>query len=223
MMVDLREYLKVYFIMGSVNCKKNPAEVLREAIDGGITIFQYREKGEGALEGKQKLELAKELRKICLESQIPFIVNDDIELALDVDADGVHIGQEDESAAEVRSKIGNKFLGVSVHTLPEAEAAIQNGADYFGVGPIYPTSTKADAKPVRGVTFLQELRSHGCQVPIVGIGGITAKNADAVTRAGADGVSVISAITHAGDVRAEADKISKAVYRGIEERSTADR
>lgn len=212
---NLRERLKVYFIMGSVNCRNRPAEVLREAIAGGITIFQYREKGAGALEGKNKLELAKELRAICLENNVPFIVNDDIDLALTVDADGVHVGQEDESAASVRTKIGDKILGVSVHTLLEAEEAIKNGADYFGVGPIFPTNSKADAKPVRGVSFLHELRSNGYELPIVGIGGITAENASTVTEAGADGVSVISAITHARNISEETERLTSAVLQGM--------
>jgi len=101
---ELRKLLKVYFIMGSVNCKKNPLDVLEEAIAGGITIFQYREKGTGALTGEDKLKLGKELQKICQKHQIPFIVNDDVDLALKLDADGVHIGQEDESAEIVRQK-----------------------------------------------------------------------------------------------------------------------
>lgn len=197
-MKDLRAALSVYFIMGSNNCLKDPAEVLKEAIAGGITLFQFREKGVGALTGSEKFALAQELQTICLEHQIPFIVNDDIELALAIDADGVHIGQEDEVVKTVREKIGDKrILGVSVHSTEEAMSAISAGADYFGIGPVFPTKTKADAKPSSGTTLIEKLRKEGCEIPIVGIGGITTENARSVVDAGADGVSVITAISQA--------------------------
>jgi thiamine-phosphate pyrophosphorylase len=193
----LRAALKVYFIFGSTNCLKNPVDVLEEAIAGGITIFQFREKGEGALEGVKKVELAKELQKICREKGIPFIVNDDIELAVEIDADGVHIGQEDEPVENVRKRLGNKILGVSTHSVEEAKAAIACGADYLGLGPVFPTSTKEDAKAVQGTTLIQNLRAKGFDIPVVGIGGITVNNAHSIMKAGADGVAVITAISHA--------------------------
>jgi thiamine-phosphate pyrophosphorylase len=194
---SLRETLKVYFIMGSTNCLKNPAEVLKEAIFGGITLFQYREKGEGALTGDAKYKLAQELQSICKVHHIPFIVNDDIELALAINADGVHIGQEDEPVKKVRERIGDKILGVSVHSMDEAISAVEDGADYFGVGPVFLTTTKKDVKPSQGTRLIEKLRNEGFTIPIVGIGGITAENASSVIRAGADGVSVITAISHA--------------------------
>jgi thiamine-phosphate pyrophosphorylase len=193
----LQENLSVYFIMGSTNCLNDPMEVLREAIKGGITIFQFREKGEGALTGRAKFTLAKDLQTICRDHRIPFIVNDDIELALALDADGVHIGQEDEPVKAVRDLLGKKILGVSVHSMEEAVMAIEQGADYFGIGPVFPTRTKLDAKPSRGTILIEELRANGFEIPIVGIGGITIENADSVIQAGADGVSVITAISHA--------------------------
>ncbi|MCM3584201.1 thiamine phosphate synthase [Mesobacillus maritimus] len=211
----ISEFLQVYFIMGSVNCTRAPEEVLKEAIDGGITMFQFREKGNGSLQGQRKLELALKLKQICHNYNIPFIVNDDIDLALKIDADGVHIGQEDESVELVRKRIGDRILGVSVHQLSEAEEAINKRADYFGVGPVYPTSTKTDAKPVQGVSFIEELRTNGFQVPIVGIGGISANNASAVTHAGADGVSVITAITNANNIQTEVKKLKSAVRKGL--------
>lgn len=194
---DLREKLNIYFIMGSTNCLKDPVEVLKEAIEGGISIFQFREKGEGALTGSAKFTLAKELQTICRAYHIPFIVNDDIELALALDADGVHIGQEDEPVKTVREKMGDKILGVSVHSMDEAVTAIEQGANYFGIGPVFPTKTKADAKPSRGTILIEEVRAKGYDIPIVGIGGITAENAASVITAGADGVSVITAISQA--------------------------
>ncbi|WP_374717959.1 thiamine phosphate synthase [Neobacillus sp.] len=210
----LREMLKVYFIMGSTNCFKDPREVLAESIDGGITMFQFREKGDGALTGVEKFNLAKDLQSLCRKNQIPFIVNDDIELALALDADGVHIGQEDEPASVVREKIGNKILGVSVHSMEEALAALKDGADYFGIGPVFPTKTKKDAKPSRGTTLIEELRRKGYSTPIVGIGGITTENASTVMAAGADGISVISAISHASSPYEAAKILRKRVESG---------
>ncbi|WP_226086987.1 thiamine phosphate synthase [Mesobacillus sp. S13] len=208
---QMRSMLKLYFIAGSTNCFKDPVKVLEEAIRGGITIFQYREKGEGCLEKIEKLELGKKLQRLCQGNGIPFIVNDDIELALELDADGVHIGQEDEDTAQVRRKIGNKILGVSVHNLEEAEKAKLAGADYFGVGPIFPTATKKDTRAVQGTVFLEQLKNFG--VPIVGIGGINADNSGAVMAAGADGVSVITAISQAEDVKEAAVRLKEKVLR----------
>jgi len=216
-MIDLREALRVYFIMGSTNCLKDPVEVLNEAIAGGITLFQFREKGEGALVGSEKYALAKDLQTICRDHQIPFIVNDDIELAVAIDADGVHIGQEDETVKMVREKIGaDKILGVSVHTTEEAMAASQDGADYFGIGPVFPTKTKADAKPSRGTTLIEKLRKDGCRTPIVGIGGITIENARSVIDAGGDGVSVITAISQAESPLEAAKSLRNSViFKGV--------
>jgi thiamine-phosphate pyrophosphorylase len=211
----IKEALKVYFIMGSPNCKYNPARVLQEAIEGGITLLQFREKGTGALTGNAKVDLAKELQQICREHEIPFIINDDIDLALELNADGVHIGQEDEPVAEVRKKIGqDKIIGVSVHSYDEAMNALEGGADYFGIGPVFPTKTKEDAKPSNGTKLIEELRDREVSIPIVGIGGITAENAGSVIQAGADGVSVITAISHADSVTEAAKNLKRRVFEG---------
>lgn len=209
----IRELLKVYFIMGSPNCYSDPLEVVREAILGGITLFQFREKGKGALIGKGKYDLAKNIQAICKEHGVPFIVNDDIDLAIALDADGVHIGQDDESASVVRKKIGNKIIGVSTHTTLEAQKAIEDGADYLGIGPIFTTTTKEDAKVVQGTAFIESLRKDGFTIPIVGIGGINATNAAEVMESSADGVSVITAISHADSVIEATKALSKAVYK----------
>lgn len=207
----LKEMLKVYFIMGSTNCTKKPVDVLAEAIEGGVTLFQFREKGTGSLKGEEKRKLAVELQHICRANNIPFIVNDDVELALLIDADGVHIGQEDEAVENVRKRIGDKILGVSVHTEEEAKAGIQLGADYLGIGPIFVTNTKSDAKVVQGTALIEKLQQRGIQAPMVGIGGITPENAASVVEAGADGVSVISAISLADSPFDQAKKLAQAV------------
>jgi thiamine-phosphate pyrophosphorylase len=208
---QLSDSLKVYFISGSINCLKNPVEVLEEAIKGGITIYQFREKGTGALDGAQKYQLAKELQALCRKNGVLFIVNDDIELALELDADGVHIGQEDEPVEEVRKKIGDKILGVSAHSIVEVDHAIKNGADYLGIGPIFPTATKEDAKAASGTKLIEELRQKGYNIPIVGIGGIKVENARSVIQAGADGVSVITAISLAENIVETTAKLKKEV------------
>ncbi|MGX1265348.1 thiamine-phosphate pyrophosphorylase [Rossellomorea marisflavi] len=209
----IKEALKVYFIMGSTNCHRDPVNVLEEAIRGGITLFQFREKGHGCLSGAQKKKLATELQQLCRQASIPFIINDDIDLAVELDADGVHIGQEDEAASIVRKRLGaDKWVGVSTHSIEEAERAIRDGADYLGLGPIYPTSSKDDAESVKGTSIIREFREHGFSIPLVGIGGITAANAAAVMEAGGDGVSVISAISRSEDVVEATIQLNQAIH-----------
>ncbi len=207
----IEELLQLYFIMGSINCKADPVHVLEQAIEGGITLFQYREKGPGALEGLEKTILAEKLFRVCKDADIPFIVNDDVDLALELDADGIHVGQEDLAADFVREKAGDKIIGVSAHTIEEAEKAIEDGADYLGLGPIYATISKDDARAVSGLSIIENFRKNGITVPIVGIGGINARNARAVIQAGANGVSLISAIAAAADVRKAAIDLKRAV------------
>ncbi|MGD8190431.1 thiamine phosphate synthase [Brevibacillus ginsengisoli] len=207
----LSEWLRLYFIMGSNNCAKDPLEVLEEAIEGGITLFQFREKGNGALTGASKFRLARKMQVLCKQKGIPFIVNDDVDLAVALEADGVHVGQDDESAEEVRHKMRNKILGVSAHNWEEAQRAVAHGADYLGVGPIFATQTKQDAKAAQGPEIIRSLRQQGIQLPIVGIGGITAENSGSVIEAGADGISVISAISSAEDPIANARELRRIV------------
>ncbi|OZQ70155.1 thiamine-phosphate diphosphorylase [Paenibacillus sp. VTT E-133280] len=198
---QLRNLLKVYFIMGSVNCLKSPAKVLKEAVAGGITMFQFREKGTGALTAEVRFNLGRRLQKICRANGVPFIVNDDIDLAIALDADGIHVGQDDTPTLAIRQLLGeDKIVGVSAHSLAEAQQAIADGADYLGIGPIYPTSSKDDAQAVRSTLVIEEIRNSGITVPLVGIGGITVHNAAPVLAAGADGISVISAIAGAEDI-----------------------
>ncbi|KWX77408.1 thiamine phosphate synthase [Paenibacillus jilunlii] len=210
----VRRLLKLYFIMGSVNCKRTPLETLAEAMDGGITLFQYREKGSAAFSGQAYVELAQQLQQKCRERKIPFIVNDDIELAVALDADGVHMGQNDAPARSLRERMGaHKIIGVSAHNLKEAQQAIADGADYLGVGPVYPTSSKDDAEAVQGTGVIEELRRSGLTIPLVGIGGITVDNARPVIQAGADGISVISAIAGAADIREAARNFLRVIQQ----------
>jgi len=205
--MSLRKQLRKYFIMGSQNCDRDPVETLREAISAGITAFQYREKGDGALTGKTKLELGKMLREICAAHQVPFIVNDDIELVEQLQADGIHVGQEDLSVREVRQMFPDKIVGLSVSNIHELKQSPLSFVDYIGAGPMYDTSTKSDAKSAVGVQWIQFLRMQFPDLPIVGIGGINTQNASLVIQAGADGVSVISAITKAPNIKYAVTKL----------------
>ncbi|MGG3571635.1 thiamine phosphate synthase [Bacillus gobiensis] len=196
---EIKDYLSVYFIMGSNNTEADPLEVIEKAIKGGTSLFQFREKGTGALAGEDKLELAARVKKLCNQYSIPFIINDDVDLALQLEADGVHIGQEDANALSVRKKIGGKIMGVSTHNINEVKQAIDDGADYVGVGPIYPTETKKDTRAVMGLDLIKQIRTLKLDIPVVGIGGITSENTPPIIQAGADGVSMISAISKAKD------------------------
>ncbi|WP_235918129.1 thiamine phosphate synthase [Paenibacillus lutrae] len=215
----LRAALHLYLVMGSPNCGgRCPAAVLDEAIRGGITMFQYREKGPHAREGIARTELGRELRECCRRAGIPFIVNDDIRLALELEADGLHVGQEDQaqqSAAELRRLTRGRILGISAHNVAEAREAVRQGADYIGVGPMYATATKPDARRVQGPGVIAEMRSAGISLPLVGIGGITPAGARAVLEAGADGVAVISAISQAPDA-VRAAELFQQVYKNRE-------
>ncbi|GLF83916.1 thiamine phosphate synthase [Bacillus safensis] len=208
---QIKQQLSVYFILGTANTTRQPLDVVKEAIQGGITMFQFREKGEKALQGEEKKQLARQIQALCQEANVPFIVNDDVQLAIDLDADGVHVGQEDTNAKGVRERIGNKILGVSTHNLDEVKQAMKDGADYVGMGPVYPTETKKDTRSVQGVSLITEVRRHGLQIPIVGIGGITYDNAAPVIQAGADGISIISAISQSADPKKAAEELKSLV------------
>lgn len=211
---SLRSALRCYLVVGSINCTTDPLETVRQAIAGGTTMVQLREKGPNALQGEERYEFALRMKQLCQEHHVPFIVNDDVELALAVNADGVHVGQDDEPADAVRSRIGDRILGVSVHTPQEALLAAQQGADYVGLGPVFPTKTKADAKAVQGTLLIERLIKDSYALPIVGIGGITADNAAAVVQAGADGVAVVTAITLADSPLDAARRLAAAVTIG---------
>lgn len=193
------EELAVYLVMGTTNCVDDPLTVLKDALEAGVTMFQLREKGEAALKGSELESFARQCQELCKSYQVPFIVNDDVELAIKVQADGVHLGQDDMDIKEIREKFIGRIVGVSVHTEEEMELAVTGGADYVGIGPIYATNSKFDAKPPAGLTFLEQARSLHPNFPIVAIGGITAENAYEPLRAGADGVAIISAICQSQD------------------------
>lgn len=203
-----RASLRKYFIMGSQDCPpgREPADILSQAIAGGITIFQYREKGAGSLEGAEKIALGKKLRAICRDAGIPFIINNDVDLIDELDVDGIHVGQTDTSVSLLREKYPDLIIGLSVSNKEELTSSPLDLVDYLGAGAVYPTSSKHDAIVGEGLEWIRQLRSLQAHIPFVGIGGITVDRAAEVIAAGADGVAVISAIT-------QADNIAKAVAK----------
>lgn len=215
--MNIKEALRIYFIMGSNNCGSHePLDVLQQAIDGGITMFQFREKGNGALTGEAKKQFARDCFRLCKQANVPFIVNDDVDLAIEIGADGVHVGQDDLDAGVVRQKLGaDKIIGVSSHTLQESKAAIEAGADYIGMGPVYATTTKLDTNPVAGTKAIQETRQHFAQFPIVAIGGLQADNFAPAIEAGADGISIISAIASAPNPKEATEKLASTMKEVI--------
>ncbi|MFD1363619.1 thiamine phosphate synthase [Lentibacillus salinarum] len=192
--------LRKYFIMGSQNCNYTPEDVLEKAAQAGITAFQFREKGEGSLTGQDKLALGRRLRDICTRYNVLFFVNDDIDLVERLGADGIHVGQDDMRLKEVRKMFPDKIIGLSVSSQTEVENSSIELADYLGAGSVFATSSKDDAEQAVGTKWIKTLKRQFPDMPIVGIGGITEKNAASVINAGADGVAVISAITKADNV-----------------------
>lgn len=185
------------------------ADVVRESLEGGVTFLQLREK---ALDGGAFLREAVEIRALCKEFGVPFVVNDDVDVALAADADGVHVGQDDMEAGDVRAKVGpGKIVGVSAQTVEQAVRAERRGADYLGVGAVFPTGSKADAVEVSRETL--EAICAAVSIPVVAIGGITRENAATLAGTGICGVAVISAIYAQKDIRKATAELKDAVRR----------
>ena len=175
-------------------------DVVKESLDGGVTMIQLREK---SLDEGKFLEEAKELQALCRERHVPFIVNDNVDIAKAMDADGVHVGQDDMEALDVRAKLGpDKIIGVSAHTVEEALLAEKQGADYLGVGAVFPTSSKSDVGEMSYETLKAICKA--VSIPVVAIGGISGENVGKLAGSGICGVAVISAIYAAKDVKAAA-------------------
>lgn len=189
--------LQVYLVMGLDGYGDRTAlEIAQEALAEGVTMIQLREKHASL---REILKHGAQLKALCQQHKVPFIINDRVDVALLLDADGVHVGQDDIPGQEVRRLLGpNKIIGISAGTLSEAEWAMTNGADYLGVGPVYATSTKQDAGSAIGGGLIREIAARW-SIPIVGIGGIDQSNASEVLLAGADGVAVVSAICNHPD------------------------
>jgi thiamine-phosphate pyrophosphorylase len=190
--------------------------VAAAALDGGATVIQLRDKTAST---RLLIEEAVALRALTRERGALLIVNDRIDVALAVDADGAHVGQDDMPAALARQLLGpERILGVSAGNLEEAAEAVIAGANYLGVGPIYATASKADAGQPQGCALLSSLAAlHS--LPLIAIGGINAENASEVIDAGATGIAVISAVISAPDITAATYDLRQIVFAGWREKN----
>lgn len=187
---------------------RDTLSVAAAALDGGATVIQLRDKTAGT---RMLIEEGLALRALTRERGALLIVNDRVDVAVAVEADGAHVGQDDMPAGFARRLLGpGRILGVSVATMEEAEEAVAGGADYLGVGPIFASLGKADAGPPTGVDLLTEL-ARRYTTPLVAIGGITAESAREVVQAGACGVAVITAVVYAEDITAASRQLRLAV------------
>ena len=180
---------------------------VKEALEGGITFLQLREKH---LSKEEFIKEAREMKELSKEYKVPFVINDNIEVALAVDADGVHIGQDDMSVEEARKLLGeDKIIGVSAHNVEEAIKAQKGGADYLGVGAVCATSTKKDAN----VVSKEEIKKicHTVEIPVVAIGGIKKEKIKTLEGTDVDGVAVVSAIFAAKDIKKDTKQLRSLV------------
>ncbi|GAA8835600.1 thiamine phosphate synthase [Helicobacter pylori] len=199
-----------YHIKGGKNDRINALlDALELALQSQITAFQFRQKGDLALQDPIEIkQLALECQKLCQKYGAPFIVNDEVKLALELKADGVHVGQEDMAIEEVITLCKKRqFIGLSVNTLEQAlKARHLDGVAYLGVGPIFPTQSKKD-KQVVGVDLLKKIKDSGVKKTLIAIGGITTHNASKLREYG--GIAVISAIAQAKDKALAVEKLLK--------------
>lgn len=180
-------------------------DCVREALDGGVTLVQYRAKT--ASSAKMYAE-ALQLKALCDSFKVPLIINDRLDIAMAVGAAGVHLGQDDLPCAAARKLLGEDYIiGVSAHNPAEAKAALQSGADYLGCGAVFGTATKADVKKL-GTDGLAAICREK-RLPVVGIGGVTADNYREVRAAGADGAAIVSGILAQPDIRTTVRAIAR--------------
>lgn len=180
-------------------------DCVREALEGGVTLVQYRAKTASSAEMYAE---ALQLKALCDSFNVPLIINDRLDIAMAVGAAGVHLGQDDLPCAAARKLLGEDYIiGVSAHNPAEAKTALQSGADYLGCGAVFGTATKADVKKLGTEGLTAICREKG--LPVVGIGGVTADNYREVRAAGADGAAIVSGILAQPDIRATVRAISK--------------
>ena len=186
-------------------------EQCEKAIAGGITFLQLREKN---MEHEAFKEEARQIQQLCKEHRIPFVLDDDVDLAVEINADGVHVGQSDLEAGLTRQKIGpDKILGVSAETVEEAVQAEKAGADYLGVGTVFPTGSKDDAIPVSHETL--KAICAAVHIPVIAIGGITRDNVIELKDTGIVGIAVISAIFAQPDIQKAAADLKVQTERAL--------
>jgi thiamine-phosphate pyrophosphorylase len=194
----------LYFVTDeSLSKGRSTIYIAEQALLGGATVIQLRDKGK---ERDFLLRTGFTLKKLCSQYNALFIVNDDVDLAIELDADGIHIGQDDASCVEARKKAPSMIVGVSTTTIEESIKAQNEGADYLGVGPVFSTSSKDDAVYPIGLAGLSDIISS-VSIPVIAIGGITSQNTQSIAKTGAAGIAVISAISMADSVKNAAQSL----------------
>ncbi len=200
----MRELKGLYFITDSKLSRQGILADVKQVIEAGCRIVQYREKEKTSAEKERE---AREIAALCRERGVMFIINNDVGIGLAVDAAGVHLGQDDMPIAEARTLLGGKkVIGITVHDVEEAVQGEKQGADYVSVSPIFHTDTKKDAGKPAGIQLIKDIKKR-VKLPVVAIGGINEENAMQVVKAGADSIAVISAIVCSSNVRKAAERI----------------
>ena len=185
---------------------------VEKALKGGATFVQLREK---ELDEELFLEEAKKIKKLCAEYHVPFVINDNVDIALKIDADGVHVGQSDMETGKVREKLGpDKIIGVSCKNVEQALLAKKHGADYLGVGAVFHTGSKADAEDVSHETLTAIC--NAVKIPVIAIGGITRDNVTELSGSGICGIAVISAIFAQKDIVSATKDLKEQTLRMLE-------
>ena len=208
----MRADLSLYLVTDAgLSRGRSQAEVVEAALRGGVGVVQYRAKDAST---RMMVEEAGELCRICRRFGAVFIVNDRLDVALAVEADGLHVGQDDLPATVARRLLGpDKILGVSAGSVEEAREAVAAGADYIGASPVFATPTKTDAGPALGLAGLAAM-ADAIDLPLVAIGGVNSGNARDLLAAGAAGLAVVSAIVSADDVEEAARNLRRAIDEG---------
>lgn len=206
------DMLRCYLVGGSQDTNHDPQQLLqavKQALQAGITMYQYREKGSSNLSPQARLTLGQQLEQLCHHYDVPFIIDDDVALAQRLGADGVHVGQDDEKIQQVIAQVGSQMMiGYSCSTEAEVQQANHLGIDYVGSGPVYPTMSKADADPVIGVDGLKRLVATSWH-PVVAIGGIAEDNLKHVATSHCSGIATISMILQSRDIGATVQHVLK--------------
>ena len=220
-MKNIQEILLLYFVAGTQDCRHlgdnladNLLSVLRQALEGGITCFQFRDKGKFSLENSptEQRALAIKCRDLCRQYNVPFIIDDNVDLALEIEADGIHVGQSDTPVKTIRARTHKPLIiGWSVNRLDEAKIGEElSEIDYFGIGPIFPTQSKENPKPTLGMAFIQTLRKAGITKPTCSHWWREIGACETLRKYGADGIAVITAISQAKDIKASTKALKEA-------------
>jgi len=213
-MKDKIKKIDLYFITDSSLTKKTVLEDVESALKAGAKIIQYREKDKNT---RDMIIEAEEIKKLCNKSGALMVINDRVDVALAIDADGVHLGNEDMDYGIARKILGpEKIIGLTVHNIKEALEAESKGADYIGISPVFETMTKPDAGMPAGIKFVKEVKDT-IKITSVAIGGINRSNIKDVLEAGAKSVAIISAIVASPDVEKECMEFRKIILENIKD------